>query len=107
MPGVTIDLLSSASSCFGFSLLVATACFFFSSSANWVALGFVWLWLGINEASRFETTLSCFGFIRRNEEEVKHWHSMANQAFEGIFHLDPETYRYLDVNPSGCLALVI
>ena len=38
-------------------------------------------------------------------EEVKHWHSMANQAFEGIFHLDPETYRYLDVNPSGCLAL--
>lgn len=89
------------------SLLVATACFFsFSSSANWVALGFGVVVVGyLMRPSTFRNYAELLRVYKVMREEVKHWHSMANQAFEGIFHLDPETYRYLDVNPSGCLAL--
>ena len=39
------------------------------------------------------------------QEQSEQWASMSDQAFEGIFHVDPFSYAYVDVNPSGQLAL--
>ncbi len=92
--------------CFSSILVAIASYFYFATLGDWASLilgALIFTFLVLPSTIRNFTAL--LRVYKSSKEKDSRWESMSSQAFEGIYLVHPETFQYLDVNPSGCAGL--